>query len=74
MNQQLNLSKSKYCSLWQCPKIPWLQKYRPEERVFDELLQQRMAVGSEVGDLAMGLLGTTWRSQFGTETAWTLPG
>ena len=53
----INLSKSKYCSLWQCPKIPWLQKYRPEERVFDELLQQRMAVGSEVGDLAMGLFG-----------------
>ena len=57
MNQQLNLSKSKYCSLWQCPKIPWLQKYRPEERVFDALLQQRMEVGSEVGDLAMGLFG-----------------
>ena len=51
MNQILNLSKSKYCSLWQCPKIAWLQKYRPEERVFDELLQQRMTVGSEVGDL-----------------------
>ena len=53
----LNLSKSKYCGLWQCPKIAWLQKYRPEERVFDELLQQRMEVGSEVGDLAMGLFG-----------------
>ena len=53
----LNLSKSKYCSLWQCPKIPWLHKYRPEEQVFDELLQQRMTVGSEVGDLAKGLFG-----------------
>lgn len=57
MNQHLNLSKSKYCGLWQCPKIAWLQKYRPEERVFDELLQQRMTVGSEVGDLAKGLFG-----------------
>lgn len=57
MTNTLNLSKSKYCGLWQCPKIAWLQKYRPEERVFDELLQQRMTVGSEVGDLAKGLFG-----------------
>ena len=24
------LSKSKYCGLWQCPKIAWLKKYKPE--------------------------------------------
>ena len=24
-------SKSKYCGLWQCPKIAWLKKYKPEE-------------------------------------------
>ncbi len=26
------LSKSKYCALWQCPKLAWLRKYKPEER------------------------------------------
>ena len=25
------LSKSKYCRLWQCPKIAWMKKYKPEE-------------------------------------------
>ena len=25
------LSKSKYCGLWQCPKIAWMKKYKPEE-------------------------------------------
>ena len=29
----LYLSKSKYCGLWQCPKIAWLKKYKPEENV-----------------------------------------
>ena len=50
-------SKSKYCGLWQCPKIAWLSKYRPEERVIDEATLQRMRQGDEVGDLAMGLFG-----------------
>lgn len=26
----VNLSKSKYCALWQCPKMSWLRKYNPE--------------------------------------------
>lgn len=26
----VNLSKSKYCALWQCPKMLWLRKYKPE--------------------------------------------
>ena len=29
------LSKSKYCGLWQCPKIAWLKKYKPEELELD---------------------------------------
>ena len=27
------LSKSKYCGLWQCPKIEWMKKYKPEELI-----------------------------------------
>ena len=51
------LSKSKYCGLWQCPKIAWLKKYKPEELKFDESVLSRMEAGNEVGDLAMGLFG-----------------
>ena len=53
----INLSKSKYCGLWQCPKIAWMRKYKPEELVIDEATQARMDAGNEVGDLAMGLFG-----------------
>lgn len=48
------LSKSKYCGLWQCPKIAWLKKYRPEEITVDPQVVTRMDAGNEVGDLAMG--------------------
>lgn len=51
------LSKSKYCSAQQCPKMLWLNKNKPEE--FDEasVNQAIMDTGSEVGDLAMSLFG-----------------
>lgn len=51
------LSKSKYCGLWQCPKIAWLRKYRPGARVLDDSVLSRMEAGNEVGDLAKGLFG-----------------
>ncbi len=51
------LSKSKYCGLWQCAKIAWLRKYKPEEMHIDDGVQARMAAGNMVGDLAMGLFG-----------------
>ena len=51
------LSKSKYCGLWQCPKIAWLKKYKPEKLELDFSVLSRMDAGNEVGDLAMGLFG-----------------
>lgn len=57
MPNPLNFSKSKYCGLWQCPKIAWLQKYKPEQFTPDDSLAERMRVGDEIGDLAMGLFG-----------------
>lgn len=53
----LNLSKSRYCSAVQCPKILWLRKNKPE--VFDKSVinQAILDTGNEVGDLAMGLFG-----------------
>ena len=52
-----NFSKSKYCGLWQCPKIAWLRKYKPDEITVDGKLQERLNNGNIVGDLAMGLFG-----------------
>lgn len=51
------LSKSKYCGLWQCPKIAWMKKYKPEELSLDGSVVSRMEAGNEVGDLSMGLFG-----------------
>ncbi|MDD3999265.1 MAG: DUF2779 domain-containing protein [Bacilli bacterium] len=53
----MNFSKSKYCGLWQCPKIVWLKKYKPDEYVVDESVKTRMETGNKVGDLAMTIFG-----------------
>ena len=50
-------SKSKYCRLWQCAKQLWLDANHPELQTEDPSREDRMAVGNEVGDLAMGLFG-----------------
>ena len=46
----MNLSKSKYCSGVQCPKMLWLKKNQPEE--FDESVMNEsvLETGSEVGE------------------------
>ena len=53
----MNLSKSKYTRFCQCPKMLWLDTYRPELAVQDPALARRFQEGNEIGDLAMGLLG-----------------
>ena len=50
-------SKSKFCQCWQCPKMLWLHKNKPEEYEIGEDVQERMRIGNEVGDLAMGIFG-----------------
>ena len=47
-------SKSKYCRMWQCPKMLWMDKYKPEEKE-DSADESRMENGTEVGKLARGL-------------------
>lgn len=61
----INLSKSKYCSAVQCPKMLWLKKNKPE--VFDDSVmnQSILDTGNEVGDLAMGLFGSFIEVPFG---------
>ncbi len=53
----MNFSKSKYCSYCQCPKILWLNKYKPETFVSDSSTEDRLEKGNIVGDLAMQLFG-----------------
>lgn len=53
----MNFSKSRYVEFCQCPKLAWLAKYKPEERVIAESVQAQFDEGNVVGDLAMGLFG-----------------
>ncbi len=61
----LYLSKSKYCSAVQCPKMLWLKKHKPE--LFDAgvMNESILETGNEVGDLAMGLFGDFTEVPFG---------
>lgn len=53
----VSLSKSRFCSAVQCPKMLWLKQYKPEEFNEDVMNQNILNTGSAVGDLAMGLFG-----------------
>lgn len=64
------LSKSKYCQLWQCPKLLWLDENRPDQKTPDPSREDRMAIGNEVGDLAMGLFGTFTETTILKEDGW----
>ena len=52
----LGLSKSKYCKGIQCPKILWMDKYKPEEAE-DVLPEAVLANGNKVGDVATRYFG-----------------
>lgn len=51
----MNLSKSRYVAFRQCPKLLWMNIYKPQEAA--EMDDSRMAAGIEVGNLAKGLFG-----------------
>ncbi len=53
----LHLSKSKFCSAVQCPKMLWLKANKPEEFDDSVMNEQVLETGNAVGDLAMGLFG-----------------
>jgi len=52
----VNLSKSKYCSALGCPKKLWMGKYKPEEAV-SKARDSVFKNGTAVGNLAKGLFG-----------------
>jgi len=67
-------SKSKYCRLWQCPKMLWMDKYKPEENADDATDDSRMEVGIEVGKLARELFGESVDVTETTNNQLDLPG
>ena len=56
MSKITDLSKSRYCKGIQCPKILWLDHYKPEEAE-DVLSETVMENGNLVGDLARSYFG-----------------
>ena len=56
-DDSFRLSKSRFCSGSQCPKILWLQKNRPELFDTSVINEAVVSTGNDVGDLAMGLFG-----------------
>ncbi|MBQ3540181.1 MAG: hypothetical protein IJA40_00340, partial [Phascolarctobacterium sp.] len=61
----LHLSKSKYCTAVQCPKILWLRENMPEEADDSVTNEALFETGNQVGDLAMGLFGDFVEVPFG---------
>ena len=60
-----NISKSKYCSGVQCPKMLWLKIHKPE--LFDNSVMREaiLEAGTKVGELARGLFGDFKVVKFG---------
>jgi len=56
LGEKIGLSKSRYCKGVQCPKILWMDKYKPDEAV-DNLPEAVLANGNRVGDLARDYFG-----------------
>ena len=52
----MNLSKSRYCKGIQCPKILWLEKYKPNEKE-EKDLTSIMEQGNAVHEVAKYLFG-----------------
>ena len=56
MSNITDLSKSRYCKGIQCPKMLWLDAYKPQEAE-DILPESMLANGTLVGDLAGSYFG-----------------
>ena len=56
-SKDLYLSKSRYCSGVQCPKMIWMKKYRNDDFDKSVLNTTIIEAGNQIGDLAMGYFG-----------------
>ena len=61
----LHLSKSRFCSAVQCPKMLWLKQYKPEEFDNSVMNESVLNTGIEVGKKARELFGNYTEIPFG---------
>ena len=66
MGEKIGLSKSRYCKGIQCPKILWMDKYKPDEAT-DNLPEAVLANGNRVGDLAREYFGEFCLVEFNSD-------
>ena len=64
-SKDLYLSKSRYCSGVQCPKMLWMKKYRNDDFDKSVLNTTIIEAGNQIGDLAMGYFGPFTEIPFG---------
>ena len=62
----MGVTKTDYMRGMQCPKMLWLDKHKPEEKVIPPEVQERLDEGNRFGDSAKGMFGpfaeaTTYR-------------
>ena len=53
----MGVTKTDFMRGMQCPKMLWLDKHKPEERIIPSEVQERLDRGNEFGDKAMGMFG-----------------
>ena len=53
----MGVSKTDYMRGMQCPKMLWLDRHKPQERVIPPEVQKLLDEGNEFGDGAMGMFG-----------------
>ena len=54
----MGVTKTDYMRGMQCPKMLWLDKHKPEEKVIPPEVQERLDEGNRFGDSAMGMFGS----------------
>lgn len=53
----MGVTKTDYMRGMQCPRMLWLDRHRPEERIIPPEVQKRLDEGNAFGDAAMGMFG-----------------
>ena len=53
----MGVTKTDFMRGMQCPKMLWLDKHKPEEKIIPEETQKLLDLGNEFGDSAMGMFG-----------------
>ena len=53
----MGVTKTDFMRGMQCPKMLWLDRHKPEEKIIPPEVQARLDKGNEFGDSAMGMFG-----------------